>query len=148
MSRAWGDSWGESWADSWGEGDGPVPVETNIDGSGLRVVRKRRRAEKRVRPLDTYRTPEDIRREQLETERYLASLERKAPPSATTVKGRPTPPPEGQAAPVPQPILADVAARAALAVQAKLEGAAQAATAARLAHEKRRRTLALLLALD
>lgn len=157
MSSSWGDSWGAAWGDSWG----PLGAEEQppADGSGLIITRRRRP----VRRLDTYRTPEDIRREQLEEERYLASLEKaqQVPAKATSGAGdveadlpdneRFEPATNVQAPvanPAAQPILADVAARAASAVQAKFEEARQAVASAQLAHDKRRRTLALLLALD
>jgi len=124
----------------------PVVAAPVLDGSGLRVTRKRRQRPA-VRPRDFYRTPEDIQREQLETERYLASLEK--PQQVSAPERRPEPkarPATGHAA---QPILADVAARAASAVQAKLEEAESAAALGLLAEQQqRRRKLVLLLALD
>jgi hypothetical protein len=130
----------------WVEEDAPVeePEASAIDGSGLRIIRKRRHEPAHFKR----RTPEDIRREQLETERYLASLETKSTAPAVTGVPEPVHRPKTIApAPAVQPILADVAARAASAVQAKLEEADSAAALV-LARKKRRRTLALLLALD
>jgi hypothetical protein len=85
MSRAWGDSFGDSWGDSWGEAD---PATVTVDGGLRQAKRRAKRIEPRpVRPLDSYRTPEDIRREQLETERYLASLEKSQQVPAKVTSG-------------------------------------------------------------
>ncbi len=135
-------AWGKAFAKAWGAAWGVVEsvVVSTVDGAKKR--RRKRIVERPAKPLDTYRTPEDIRREQLEDERYLAELENR---KTTTAK------PEGygpKAEPVVQPVLADVAARAASAAQAKIREAAEAAATSRLAQDKRRRTLALLLALD
>lgn len=147
MSSTWGDSWGAAWGDSWG----PLGAEEQppVDGSGLLITTKRRRREP-VRPIDTYRTPEDIRREQLETERYLESLKPQQVPAKRGNAGtQPRPTAPAATTPAAHPILADVAARAASAVQAKLEEADSAAALALLAEQQlRRRNLVLLLALD
>lgn len=132
----------EGWEDDtwlgWAEEGAPAeePAAAVIDGAGLRVARKRGY---------TRRTPEDIRREQLEDERYLASLEKSTPPAVTGVPEPVHRPKTIAPAPAVQPILADVAARAASAVQQKVEEAEAAALALQ---NKKRRDLALLLALD
>lgn len=137
---------------------GAEEAPPEVDGSGL-LITKRRRGKEPVRPIDTYRTPEDIWREQLETERYLESLQRVPGRGASTGSGagvqspviehRERLPQKGPvASPAADPILADVAARAASAVQAKLEEADSAAALGLLAKQQRHRTLVLLLALD
>lgn len=141
--NAWRTSWGTAWASSWGSDQ---PLEQPVDGSGLRTRRRR------VRPLDSYRTPEDIRREQLETERYLATLEKPQQVPAPAMGGKTGEEAGDQAPEITTPAahqtLADVRARAASAAQAKIEEAASAAALDQLAKQERRQVLALLLALD
>lgn len=112
--------------------------------AGIIVRRRRRHTPAHFKQ----RTPEDIRREQLEDERYLASLE-KTRPQVATDRPRTALAAAVEPAVAPKPILADVAARAASAVQAKIEEADSAVTLGLLAEQQQRRqTLVLLLALD
>lgn len=138
---AWGKAWGKAWGAAWGA-VGAV-IEAAAPDLGGRV-RRRRKERTPVKPIDTYRTPEDIAREQRETERYLDELEKRKADQPKLPVTRPAPRQQVEA-----PILADVAARAASAVQAKIEEAATAEAAGRLARRQHRRKVALLLlALD
>ena len=136
---AWGKAWSTAWGAAWGALGEVLQVVTAADGGR----RRRRKQPKPVRPIDTYRTPEDIQREQRDTERYLAELENRKVATPVVPKADV---PEVAVPVVAQPILPDVAARAASAVQAKLEEAETAARAQSLA--RRRKALILLLALD
>jgi hypothetical protein len=119
-------------------------VSAPVDGSGLRIIRRRRRPGRpAVRPRDLDRLPEDIAREQRETERYLESLERKAPQQAPPESAEPV---ADQAELAAEPELADALARAA-AAQLIATAAARAKEEEQRARE-RKRTALLLLALD
>lgn len=135
MASAWGKAWSTAWGAAWGALGEVLQTVTGVDGGR----RRHRKQPKPVLPIDRYRTPEDIQREQRETERYLDELDRKKTPTIA-----PAQPAMRRA--VEKPILPDVAARAASAVQAKLEEAETAARAQSLA--RRRKALILLLALD
>lgn len=145
--NAWGNSWGSpsAWAASWGSAQ---PDVATVDGSGIH-----RRRVRLARRRDLDRLPEDLRREQLEEERYLAELEKNAPQSpATARRGKTGDEAEDQA---PEkttavvPVLADAAALAASA-QAVISRAraSSAEVLAKVKAEDRRRDALLLLMLD
>lgn len=117
-----------------------------FDGSGLIIIRKGKK--RRHTPAHArQRTPEDIRREQHETERYLEELGERAKRTVEEKERARSAPVE---APEPvEPALTDAIARAAAAEQFMEGVRAQAAELARQkAAEGRRRTALLLLALD
>jgi hypothetical protein len=113
-----------------------------MDGAG---IRRRRHTPAKARD----RLPEDIRREQLETERYLAELEKKARPGAATAGHSAAGSDQGGSAAPVVPLLPDAIARAASAEQVIARARASSAEAlAKAKADERRRTALLLLMLD
>lgn len=139
--NVWANTWGlvSTWGASWGAG-APEPDVAVIDGAG---IRRRRHTPAKARD----RLPEDIRREQLEDERYLAELETKARPQVATDIPRTAMAAAVEPAVAPQ--LPDAIARAVSAEQVIARARASSAEVlAKAKTDERRRTALLLLMLD